>query len=135
MCDFIAGSRRARRSRTGAQYFDEFRSHFWERPEDEFDRIRSINTLNRRRSRGNGNITLAPSTREVERELKSSERRISRSPRRQLPSVSQRRTASRPSNNDNMDIVCLSKRMKDEMARLQHLNRGTFGTLLLHWKI
>ena len=33
------------RSRTGARYFDEFRTHFWERPEDEFDRVRSINTL------------------------------------------------------------------------------------------
>ncbi|CAG8437881.1 13241_t:CDS:2 [Acaulospora morrowiae] len=41
----------ARRSRTGAKYFNEFRTHFWERPEDDFDRIRqtlpprdSINT-------------------------------------------------------------------------------------------
>src|SRR6266487_3791441 len=71
----MAGNRRARRSRTGARYFDEFRTHFWERPEDEFDRVRGINTFNRRRNRGSGNITPAPSTREVERELRSSERR------------------------------------------------------------
>ncbi|RHZ79055.1 hypothetical protein Glove_152g49 [Diversispora epigaea] len=38
MCEYMAGNRRAR-SQTGAQYFDEFRTHFWERPEDDFDRI------------------------------------------------------------------------------------------------
>ena len=63
MCEYMAGSRRARRNRLGAQYFDEFRTHFWERPEDEFDRIRTINTSNRRRNRDVGNIT--PSIEEV----------------------------------------------------------------------
>ncbi|PKY60907.1 hypothetical protein RhiirA4_412836 [Rhizophagus irregularis] len=57
-------------SRTGARYFDEFRTHFWERSEDEFDRVRRINTFNQKRSRGSGYITPIPSTRDVERELK-----------------------------------------------------------------
>ncbi|CAB5198759.1 unnamed protein product [Rhizophagus irregularis] len=99
------------RSRLGVQYFDEFCIHFWERPEDEFDRVRSINTFNRRRSRESGNIMPVPSTREVECELRSSERRLSQSPsisrspsvsrsqsppisRRQSPSVGRRRSLS-----------------------------------------
>src|SRR5436305_8881064 len=96
MCDFMSGKSKAR-SRTGARYFDEFRTHFWERPEDEFDRVRGINTFNRRRNRGSGNITPAPSTREVERELRSSERRLSRSPsisRSQSPPISRRQSPS-----------------------------------------
>ncbi|CAG8804743.1 25733_t:CDS:2, partial [Gigaspora rosea] len=64
MCDYMAGNRRARRSQTGAQYFDEFRTHFWERPEDEFDRIRNINSSNRRRNRDVGNTTPVPSIEE-----------------------------------------------------------------------
>ncbi|CAJ0845739.1 14614_t:CDS:2, partial [Entrophospora sp. SA101] len=35
-----------RRTRTGAQYYNEFLTHFWERPEDEFDRIRNRNISN-----------------------------------------------------------------------------------------
>ncbi|CAG8677210.1 12496_t:CDS:2 [Acaulospora morrowiae] len=66
MCDYMAGNRRARRSRTGAQYFDKFRTHFWERPEDEFDRIHTLNTSNRRQNRDVGNITPTPSIEEVE---------------------------------------------------------------------
>ncbi len=126
MCDFMSGKSKAR-SRTGARYFDEFRTHFWERPENEFDRVRGINTFNWRRNRGSGNITPTPSTREVERELRSSERQLSRSPsiswsqsppisRRQSPSVGrrqslpvrQRRSTILPvsslTTNDEMDI-------------------------------
>ncbi|KAF0437760.1 hypothetical protein F8M41_004351 [Gigaspora margarita] len=33
MCQYIAGNRAGHRTRTGAQYFEEFCSHFWERPE------------------------------------------------------------------------------------------------------
>jgi len=44
MCDFMSGKSKAR-SRTGARYFDEFRTHFWERPEDEFDRVRSRDAI------------------------------------------------------------------------------------------
>ena len=124
MCDFMSGKSKAR-SRTGARYFDEFRTHFWKRAEDEFDRVRGINTFNK--SRNSGNITPAPSTREVERELRSSERRLSRSSsisrsqsppisRRQSPSVGRRQSLPvrqrRPelppvsllTNNDYMDI-------------------------------
>src|SRR6266540_3354700 len=76
MCEYMAGSRKARRNRMGAQYFDEFRTHFWERSEDEFDRIRNINTSNRRR-----NMIPAPSIVEVERVLsiRPSVRRTDRS--------------------------------------------------------
>jgi len=78
----MAGNRRARRSRTGVQYFDEFCTHFWERPEDEFDRIHTLNTSNRRRNRDMGNTTPAPPIEEVEHVLSmgSSVRRINRSP-------------------------------------------------------
>jgi hypothetical protein len=44
MCDFISG-RKSNRSRLDVQYFDKFRTRFWERLEDEFDRVRSINLL------------------------------------------------------------------------------------------
>ncbi|CAB4439385.1 unnamed protein product [Rhizophagus irregularis] len=40
MCEYMNGSRTARRSRAGAKYFDEFRTHFWEKPEDAFDRAK-----------------------------------------------------------------------------------------------
>ena len=97
----MSGKSKAR-SRTGARYFDEFCTHFWERPEDEFDRVRGINTFNQKRGRGSGP---APSTRDVERELRSSERRLSQSStnsrsqsppisRRQSPSVSRRQSLS-----------------------------------------
>ncbi|CAG8776189.1 9114_t:CDS:2 [Cetraspora pellucida] len=39
MCEYMLGSRGACRNRMGAQYFDEFRTYFWKRPENEFDRI------------------------------------------------------------------------------------------------
>ncbi|GES80515.1 hypothetical protein GLOIN_2v1736269 [Rhizophagus clarus] len=111
MCDFMSGKSKAR-SRTGARYFDEFRTHFWKRAEDEFDRVRGINTFNQRRNRGSGNITSAPSTREVERELRSSERRRRQSPsvgRKQSLPVRQRRFSTIPpvsslTTNDEMDI-------------------------------
>ncbi|CAG8668006.1 4567_t:CDS:1, partial [Diversispora eburnea] len=81
MCEYMSSRRGARKNQMGTQYFDEFRTHFWERPEDEFDRIRTINTSNRRRNRDVGNTTPAPSIEEVERELamRSSVRRINRS--------------------------------------------------------
>ncbi|CAG8823529.1 19843_t:CDS:1, partial [Gigaspora rosea] len=52
------------------------------RPEDEFDRIRTINTSNRSRNRDVGNTIPAPSIQEVEHVLgtRSSVRRINRSP-------------------------------------------------------
>jgi hypothetical protein len=76
------GSRTARRSRTGVRYFDEFRTHFWEKPEDAFDRIRNMSISNRRRSRRGSSP--APSIEEVERALsqRSSSWRSSRSNQR-----------------------------------------------------
>jgi hypothetical protein len=102
----MAGSRRARRNRLGAQYFDEFRTHFWERPEDEFDRIRTINTSNRRRNRDVGNIT--PSIEEVSsmlnrrrRELPTGQRERSASPTRRTPSRRDETTNQDNANNVN----------------------------------
>ncbi|CAG8716194.1 13073_t:CDS:2 [Funneliformis mosseae] len=65
--EYMNGSQTARRSQAGARYFDEFHSHFWERPEDPFDRIRNMNIFNRRRSRRGS--SLAPSIEEVEQAL------------------------------------------------------------------
>ncbi|CAB5161042.1 unnamed protein product [Rhizophagus irregularis] len=75
MCEYMSGGRRARSSRAGVKYFDEFRTHFWERPEDSFDRIRNINISNCRRNRRNSSST--PSIGEVEQTLgqRSSSRR------------------------------------------------------------
>jgi hypothetical protein len=142
MCDFMSGKSKAR-SRTGARYFDEFRTHFWERSEDEFDRVCRINTFNRRRSRGSGNITPVPSTRDVERELRSSERRLSRSlsiSRSQSPSVgrrSQRQSSPGPRgvpsarnvNNDDMDISDTEQLVGQRRTSLHeelHLSSLTF---------
>ncbi|RIA94555.1 hypothetical protein C1645_817824 [Glomus cerebriforme] len=72
-----ASDRKARRNRVDAQYFDKFYTHFWERLEDEFDRVYSINTLNRKQNKESGNIMPAPFTRKVECELRFSERRLS----------------------------------------------------------
>src|SRR3989337_3906475 len=67
MCEYMNGSRTARRSRTGVRYFDEFRTHFWEKPEDAFDRIRNMSISNRRR--GRGIVSPAPSIEVVEQVL------------------------------------------------------------------
>ncbi|RIA83882.1 hypothetical protein C1645_860121 [Glomus cerebriforme] len=99
MCDFMSGKSKAR-SRTGARYFDEFCTHFWKRAEDEFDRVRGINTFNKRRNRGSGNITPAPSTRKVERELRSSKRRLSRS-----PSISRSQSLPSPPGSDILILI------------------------------
>ena len=101
----MAGNRRARRSRTGAQYFDEFRTHFWERPEDKFDRIRNINFSNRRRNRDVGNTTPVPSIEEVEHALstRSSIRQLNRSSSI-ISRRSQRHSPYPTSTHDNTNI-------------------------------
>ncbi|CAB4388652.1 unnamed protein product [Rhizophagus irregularis] len=59
MCEYMNGSRTARRSQTGARHFDEFRTHFWE---DAFDRVRNMNVSNRsNRRQGRGIVSPAPS--------------------------------------------------------------------------
>ena len=67
MCEYMNGSRTARRSRTGIRYFDEFHTHFWEKPEDAFDRICNMNISNHRR--GRGIISSASSIKVVEQVL------------------------------------------------------------------
>ncbi|CAG8775649.1 8397_t:CDS:2 [Gigaspora margarita] len=49
MCQYMAGNRAGRRTRTGVRYFEEFRSRFWERPETQFDQIYNINASSRQR--------------------------------------------------------------------------------------
>ncbi|CAJ0634016.1 323_t:CDS:2, partial [Entrophospora sp. SA101] len=93
----MAGNRRARRSRMDAQYFDEFRTHFWKRPEDEFDKIRNINSSNRRQRRIWGNNTPAPSTGEVEHELGQTLPDNRRSRRTSVDSRRSRRRSASPS--------------------------------------
>jgi hypothetical protein len=61
------GSQKAKRSQADVKYFDEFRTHFLERPEDSFDRIHNMNISNRRRSRRSSSPT--PSIGEVEQAL------------------------------------------------------------------
>ncbi|UZO23808.1 uncharacterized protein OCT59_016138 [Rhizophagus irregularis] len=58
---------------------DGFRTHFWKRPEDPFDRIRNMNISNRGRSRRSSLLT--PSIEEVEQVLgqRSSSQRSRRS--------------------------------------------------------
>ena len=106
MCEYMNGSRTARRSRAGARYFDEFRSHFWERPEDPFDRIRNMNISNRRRSRRGSSPV--PSIGEVEQILgqRSSSRRSRRSrsnQRNRTRSESPSRPSPAPLHNEDGD--------------------------------
>src|ERR1043165_4075199 len=101
MCEYMNGSRTARRSRAGARYFDEFRSHFWERPEDPFDRIRNMNISNRRRSRRS--TSPAPPIEEVERLLgqRSSSQSNQRSrTRSESPACNPSQAPSLPRNED-----------------------------------
>ncbi|CAG8468979.1 7837_t:CDS:2 [Acaulospora morrowiae] len=81
----------------GAQYFDEFHTHFWERPKDDFDRLRNIKSLNRRQRRIGRNNTPAPSTGEIEQELgqTSSDNRRSRRSRRRSASPSHNSPSTR----------------------------------------
>ncbi|CAG8760804.1 10555_t:CDS:2, partial [Racocetra fulgida] len=74
-----------RRRRTGVQYFDQFRTHFWKRPEDEFDRIHL------------GNITPALSIEEVEHELGQTLPGNRRSRRNSVDSRRSRRRSASPS--------------------------------------
>ncbi|CAG8601616.1 4346_t:CDS:2 [Acaulospora morrowiae] len=97
ICDYMAGNRKVRRSRTGAKYFNEFRTHFWERPEDDFDRIRNINSSNRRQCRIEGNNTPAPFTGEVEHELGQTLPGNRRSRRTSVDSRRSRRRSASPS--------------------------------------
>jgi len=102
MCEYMNGSRTARRSRTGVRYFDEFRTHFWEKPEDVFDRIRNMSISNRRR--GRGIVSSAPSIEVVEQVL--SQR------------TSSRRSQSRSQNNQR------SRTRSESPSRNEYSNTG-----------
>ena len=97
------GSRTARRSRAGARYFNEFRSHFWERPEDPFDRIRNMNISNRRQNRRSSSPVL--SIEEIERVLgqRSSSRRSRSNQRNRTRSESPSRPSPAPLHNEDGD--------------------------------
>ncbi|CAG8852633.1 20026_t:CDS:2, partial [Gigaspora margarita] len=75
------------------------------RPEDEFDRICTLNTSNRRRNRDVGNTTPAPSIEEVEHALstRSSVRQLNRSPSI-ISRRSQRHLPYPTSTHDNTNI-------------------------------
>ncbi|CAB4413398.1 unnamed protein product [Rhizophagus irregularis] len=121
MCDFMSGKSKAR-SRTGARYFDEFRTHFWKRAEDEFDRVCGINTFNKRRN--SGNITPAPSTREVKRELRSSERWLSRS-----PSISRSQSPPSPPGSDILVLISKAGGQNHVILILDPLLSSILGNL------
>ncbi|CAG8744169.1 1581_t:CDS:1 [Cetraspora pellucida] len=86
----MSGNRRARRSQTGAQYFDDF------------DRIRNINSSNRSLRRIGRNNTPAPSTGEVEHALNQISLRNRRSRRSSIDS--RRRSASQSLPRDAINI-------------------------------
>ncbi|RIB26898.1 hypothetical protein C2G38_2162048 [Gigaspora rosea] len=65
MCQYMAENRAGRRTRTRARYFEKFRSHFWERPETQFDQIHNINASSRQREIRRRNCTPPPSYEEI----------------------------------------------------------------------
>ncbi|CAG8721217.1 11508_t:CDS:2, partial [Ambispora leptoticha] len=81
---------RQKRSRAGEQYFEEFRSRFWERPETPFDLAHSANTSTRRRHRNRtppptyDGVSSIPSMNR--REFTAGQRDRSASPTRRVPS-------------------------------------------------
>ncbi len=83
MCDFLDGAEKGRRTRNGTLYYNEFQTHFWERVDDEFDRIHSRNisnqtspnNRNRRTSTDNRSRSRRTST-----DIRSRRRRRSASP-------------------------------------------------------
>ncbi|CAG8679869.1 22721_t:CDS:2 [Gigaspora rosea] len=91
MCQYMAGNRAGRRTRTGAQYFEKFCSHFWERPETQFDQIHNINASSRQREIRRRNRTSPPSYEEISfmmshRESTTTQRDCSASPDRRVSS-------------------------------------------------
>ncbi|KAF0487322.1 hypothetical protein F8M41_022582 [Gigaspora margarita] len=91
MCQYMAGNRAGHRTRTGARYFEEFHSHFWERPETQFDQIHNINASSRQREIRRHNRTPPPSYKEISsmmsrRESTTTQRDRSASPNRRVSS-------------------------------------------------
>ncbi|CAG8525860.1 17399_t:CDS:2 [Gigaspora rosea] len=100
MCLYIAGSKTGKRSRAGERYFEEFNSHFWERPETPFDILHNANTSTRRRRRNR----TPPPTYEVPSILSTS-RRESTTNQRNRSASPIRRVPSRRDENSNRDNV------------------------------
>ncbi|CAG8829609.1 27498_t:CDS:2 [Gigaspora margarita] len=65
MYQYMARNHAECRTRTGAQYFEEFHSHFWERPETQFDQIHNINASSRQQEIRCHNRTSPPSYKEI----------------------------------------------------------------------
>ncbi|CAJ0751171.1 1447_t:CDS:2 [Entrophospora sp. SA101] len=95
MCQYIAGSRTGKRSRAGERFFEDFNSHFWERPETPFDILHNTNTSTKRRRR---NRTPPPSY-EVSTILSTSRRESTTNQRNRSASPTQRATSERNENN------------------------------------
>ncbi|CAG8621730.1 9664_t:CDS:2, partial [Diversispora eburnea] len=96
---YIAGSRTGKRSRTGEQYFEEFRSHFWERPETPFDILHNENSSVRRCYR---NRTPPPTYRGVT--PMSSHRKFTTNQRNRFASPTQRIHSERGENNNRNNV-------------------------------
>ncbi|KAF0515321.1 hypothetical protein F8M41_017335 [Gigaspora margarita] len=84
----MASSCSGKRSRTGEQYFEEFCTYFWERPETQFDQIYNVNASSRRREERRRNRTLPPTYEEVSTMLNMS--------RRESPTGQREQSASQP---------------------------------------
>ncbi|CAG8834212.1 5177_t:CDS:2 [Gigaspora margarita] len=102
MCQYIAGSKTGKRSRAGEQYFEEFNSHFWERPETPFDILHNTNTSARKRRRNR----TPPPTYKVPSILSTSHRESTTNQRNRSASPIRRGTRGR--NEDVSEIVTTS---------------------------
>ncbi|KAF0552140.1 hypothetical protein F8M41_022566 [Gigaspora margarita] len=88
--NYMVGSSSGKRSRTGEQYFEEFRTRFWERPETQFDQIHNVNASSRRREERRRNCTLPPTYEEVSTMLNISRRESPASQRDRSASLTRR---------------------------------------------
>ncbi|RHZ78156.1 hypothetical protein Glove_167g40 [Diversispora epigaea] len=91
MCQYMAGNKSGRRSKVGERYFEEFRAHFWERPQTTFDLVHNANIATRRAQERRRNRTPPPTYEEVlsmlsYRESPAGQRDRSASPTRRVPS-------------------------------------------------
>ncbi|CAG8777820.1 21595_t:CDS:2, partial [Dentiscutata erythropus] len=106
MCLYIAGSKTRKRSRAGERYFEEFNSHFWERPETPFDILHNTNTSTRRRhhNRTPPPIYEMPSIPSINcREFSTSQRDRSASPIRRATSERNEDTSETVTTGNNRD--------------------------------
>ncbi|KAF0445086.1 hypothetical protein F8M41_003244 [Gigaspora margarita] len=103
MCQYMAGNRTGRRTRTGARYFEEFCSRFWERPETQFDQIHNINASSRQREIRRRNRTPPLSYEEISSMMSRCESTTTQRDRSASPDrgVSSNRRVSTNRNNEN----------------------------------